>query len=176
MKMTANGSSKIKILTKTSTLWLMFTATLLITFMFPMLANQLGLTLIDAIASPDQVRKILSDMTADQRSAHAWITGTLDVAYPLAYGFLFAGVALQFFPKAGPYLAILALLAIPVDLIEGVIQILALTETADLLVLKTFVTPLKMALFLGGLLIALAGWAKWVYLRFNTGKEHESDA
>jgi len=46
---------------------------------------------------------------------------TLDVIYPLAYGSLFAGVALRFFSQYGVYLALPALLAIPVELIEGVI-------------------------------------------------------
>ena len=152
-------------LRETGTLWFAFAATLLITFSFPALSNYFELIFIDAVSSPQQARAIVSEMTAEQRAAHAWITGTVDAAYPLAYGCLFAGVALRFFPVAGIYLALLPLAAIPVDLLEGVIQILALTATADVLGLKAVVTPLKFALFLCGFVTALAGWSKWVYLR-----------
>ena len=143
----------------------MFAVTILITLSFPVVVRFWDLTLIDAVSSPDHVREILAGMTAEQKGAHAWITGTLDVAYPFAYGGLFAGVALRFFPRYGYYLSIPALLAIPVDLTEGVVQILALTETTDWLSIKAFVTPIKMILFLTAVVIALAGWIKWLYFR-----------
>jgi uncharacterized membrane protein len=73
------------------------------------------------------------------------------------YGGLFAGAALRFFSVAGRWLALAGLLAIPVDLLEGVIQVLALTDTADLVDLKAWVTPLKSALFCVGLLVAVVG-------------------
>ncbi|MBE9103007.1 hypothetical protein IQ267_26535 [filamentous cyanobacterium LEGE 07170] len=53
------------------------------------------------------------------------------------------------------------------DLIEGVIQVLALTEMADMLELKAYITPLKSGLFITGLIITLAGWAKWLFLRLK---------
>jgi len=104
-------------------------------------------------------------MSAEQRTPHAWATSTLDVAFPISAGLLFAGVALRFFPKYGIYLALPGFLAIPTDLFEGVIQILALTNTADLLDLKAIVTPLKAVLLLTGLVIAIIGWSRWVFSR-----------
>ena len=106
-------------------------------------------------------------MSAEQRVSHAWATSTLDVAFPISAGLLFAGVALHFFPKYGIYLAIPGFLAIPTDLFEGVIQILALTNNADLLDLKAVVTPLKAGLLLTGLAIAIAGWSRWLITKFR---------
>jgi hypothetical protein len=101
--------------------------------------------------------------------AHAWVTGTLDVAYPLAYGLFFAGSTLAFFPRAGLYLAWLPLLAIPVDLTEGVVQVLALLNINDWLASKAFITPLKTLLFLCGLATTIAGWLSWGYRRLRGG-------
>lgn len=152
-------------LAKPATLWLLFGATVLITLAFPPLAASWDLTLLDGVASPDRVRELIAGMTPEQRTAHAWITGTLDVAYPLAYGSFFAGMALRLFPKAGSVLAVLVALAIPVDLFEGLVQILALVGQADWVGAKAVVTPLKVGLFLGGIAVTLAGLARWAYRR-----------
>ncbi|NRB38914.1 MAG: hypothetical protein HRU20_10680 [Pseudomonadales bacterium] len=151
------------------------TATVILTLVFPALAFLLDLTFIDTISDADQVREIIAAMTTPQRTAHAWITGTIDVLYPLAYGLLFAGAAIKYFPRLGCYLALPALLAIPVDLIEGLIQVLALTATTDWLSVKAIITPLKTTLFLTGLFIALAGLMQASYLRFGK-KSHCSEA
>ena len=158
-------------LTKTPTLWVLFVATLLVTLSFPLAASIWNLTFIDAVASPADVEALIAQMDDDQKTAHAWVTATLDVLYPLVYGALFAGTAWRFFP-AWPWLAAPGLLAVPVDLVEGVVQVLALTDTADLIVLKAWVTPLKTALFLIALAIAAAGWATWLISRFrNNARE-----
>ena len=115
------------------------------------------MTLLDGIASPSKARDILDLMTQNQKVLHIWITATLDVAYPLSYGSLFAGSALRFFPEYGIYLALPALLAIIADLTEGFIQILALTNTSDLLALKEYVTPFKYGMAILGLIIAVFG-------------------
>jgi len=158
-------NSLFALITTTRNLWLLFVATVLITFGFPVVTNIWGITLIDGISSPDEVRAVIAQMTDQQRLVHAWTTATLDVAYPLAYGMLFAGAALRFFPKYGFYLAILPFTAIPVDLFEGVVQILALTGNADYLDLKAVVTPLKSGLFLFGLLVSVIAWLRWGYFR-----------
>ncbi|NRB40842.1 MAG: hypothetical protein HRU20_20620 [Pseudomonadales bacterium] len=144
-----------------------FTATVILTLVFFALTFLLDLTFIDPISDPDSVREIIAAMTAEQRTAHAWITATVDILYPLAYGLLFAGAAIKYFSRAGFYLALPALLAIPADLIEGLIQILALTAMADWLWLKAIVTPIKTTLFLTGFFIAIAGFMHSVYLHFS---------
>ena len=155
------------VLTRTSTLWWLFAATVVITELFPILAGVFDLTLIDGISSPEAARQVIAAFSADQRVAHAWITATLDVVYPLAYGLFFAASTVRFFPSAGRYLAWLPLLAIPVDLLEGMVQVLALTGVVDWLAIKAFVTPLKTLLFFSGLVTTVAGWLKWGYLRIT---------
>lgn len=154
-------------LTKTSTLWILFVSTLLLFFTFRIVSSVWGFTFIDSISSPEQLRSLIAGMTAEQRISHAWATCTLDVAFPISAGLLFAGSALRFFPKYGIYLALPGFLAIPTDLFEGVIQVLALTNTADLLDLKAIVTPVKAGLLLSGLAITVAGWGSWLFTKFR---------
>lgn len=157
-------------LIKTNTLWILFIATLLLFFTFRIVASHWGFTFIDSISSPTELRNIIYEMSAEQKISHAWATSTLDVAFPIAAGLLFAGVALRFFPKYGIYLALPGFLAIPTDLFEGVIQILALTDTIDLLNLKAIVTPVKAILLLSGLAIAVIAWARWLFNKLQTKK------
>ena len=148
-------------LSESKILWLSFTATLLITLAFQAITLQLGLVLLDGISDPSEARAAISSMTVYQRHFHIWITATLDVAYPAAYGALFIGSAYRFFPSKGLLLSLPALLCIPVDLGEGAVQVLALMGALDLINLKAFLTPLKLLLFVSGFLITIAGWIKW---------------
>ncbi|MEL8055552.1 MAG: hypothetical protein AAGK66_05320, partial [Pseudomonadota bacterium] len=100
-----------------------------------------------------------------QRSAHAWMTATLDVAYPLTYGALFAGLTLR---ALKPVFAIPAIAVIPTDLVEGFVQVLALNGNYELLWLKAFVTPAKLILFGAAIVIALVAlWMGWRQRRSN---------
>ncbi len=159
-------------LTKTNTLWILFVTTLLLFFTFRIVASQWDFKFIDSISSPEELRNIIAAMSAEQKISHAWATSSLDVAFPISAGLLFAGSALCFFPKYGIYLAMPGFLAIPTDLFEGVIQILALTNTADLLDLKAIVTPLKACLLLSGLAIAAIGWASGLFSKLRAKKDH----
>jgi len=158
-------------LTKTNTLWVLFISTLLLFFTFRIVASHWGFTFIDSISSPEELRSLMASMSVEQKYSHAWATCTLDVLFPISAGLLFAGVALRFFSKYGFYLALPGFLAIPTDLFEGVIQVLALTDTADLLDLKAIVTPLKAGLLLSGLSIAIVAWASWLFSKFRTNTE-----
>ena len=135
-------------LAETRSLWIAFVATILITIAFPVTASIWGLSFIDALSDPTEVRQAIAGMTPDQRIVHAWITATLDVAYPLAYGALFVGSAYAFYARVGRFIAIPLLVVVPVDLLEGVVQVLALTDTADWIDAKAILTPLKTVLFL----------------------------
>ena len=143
-------------------------ATVCLAMAFPVVSSAWELTLVDAIADPAQVRESMAAMTPDQRTAHAWITATLDVAYPLAYGALFAGSACAFFPRVGRYLAMLLIVVIPVDLLEGIVQLLALVDSVDLLEAKALLTPLKFGLAFLGLAITLLGWVSWLTGRLRS--------
>jgi hypothetical protein len=134
-------------------------ATLVLTALFPVIAGHFGLTLLDAVADPTEARALVEGLTKEQRQAHAWITGTLDVAYPLAYGALFFGATLRFFPRKGALLAIPILIGVPADFLEGLVQILALTGQVDWLAAKAVLTPVKGGAFVYGAVMALLGVA-----------------
>jgi hypothetical protein len=157
-------------LTKTSTLWVLFVSTLILFFGFRIVSSIWGFTFIDSVSSPEELRTILSGMSEAQKVSHAWATCSLDVAFPISAGLLFAATAFRFFPKYGIYLALPGLLAIPTDLFEGVIQVLALTDTMDLLGLKAIVTPVKAVFLLSGLAITIIAWVKWVFNKILSKK------
>ncbi len=139
-------------------LWVALFVTIILSVTFPVVELLFQIPLIDAIVEPDLVRQIIAEMTPHQRARHAWITATLDVVYPLAYGSLFVGSALALYERFGGYLAAVLFFVIPVDLLEGVVQVLALSGQADLIDAKAFLTPLKFALFLTGLTLTIVGW------------------
>ena len=85
----------------------------------------------------------------------------MDVAYPLAYGALFMVSAYAFYERLGRYIAIVLLVVVPTELLEGVIQVLALTNSADFVEAKAVLTPLKTGLFLLGIVTTLCGWPIW---------------
>jgi hypothetical protein len=134
-------------------------ATLVLTALFPVVAGHFGLTLLDAVADPTEARALIEGLNSEQRQAHAWITGTLDVAYPLAYGALFLGATLRFFPRKGALLAIPILIGVPADFLEGLVQLLALTGQVDWLAAKALLTPVKGGAFVYGAVMALLGVA-----------------
>ena len=146
-------------LSKTKTLWITFILTLVLTacFGFVMHIRQFGI--IDEVFVEDDIRVHISAMSQTQRTVHAWMTGTLDVAYPFAYGGFFIGIAIRYFSKYGIYLAVPSLLCIIADLSEGVAQIMLLMGHEASMGVKLIATPIKFSLFITGALIALTGLA-----------------
>ncbi|MEP6342880.1 MAG: hypothetical protein ABJ275_06145 [Maricaulaceae bacterium] len=113
--------------------------------------------IIDEMSDPTLIKAHIEAMSEGQRAVHAVMTGTLDVAYPLTYGALFAGVALKVFR---PTFTVPSLLVVPVDLTEGVVQVMALNGDMSGLWLKSYVTPLKLILFVGAIVIAILALIK----------------
>ncbi len=132
-----------------------FASTLVMTVLFGVVMLVWDFELIDEMYRADVIAAHVRAMSAEQRTVHAWMTATLDVAYPLAYGAFFLGAALRFFDHR--WLALPALLVVPVDLAEGVTQVLLLNGNMNVLGLKTILTPLKFAFYLPALAIALVG-------------------
>ena len=147
-------------LTKSSTLWILFMLFVLETIAFGVIMYIWDFHVIDEMSNPDAIRQHIEEMSTLQRQVHAWTTATLDVAYPLTYGPLFAGLALR---SLRPLYALPAVTVIPVDLIEGAVQVLALTGTQDLIWLKAYVTPTKLVLFIAAM--AIAGIALFLHIR-----------
>ena len=150
-----------------TTLWTTFVLTILMTFAFQYLGAVWSLAFLDGMSDPGTVRQAIADMSAEQRVAHAWITGTLDVAYPLTYAALFAGSVYCFFPAWGARVAPVFGALIVIDLVEGLVQILALTTAVDWIGAKALLTPVKTWLFLGGALLTVAGWLAWLIRRLR---------
>lgn len=144
-------------LTNTKTLWALFWATLALTATFGVIMQVWQFELIDEMSDPAQIRTHVAEFNDAQKTAHIWMTATIDVAYPLAYGSFFMGMALRFFDRFGFWLALPSLLVIPVDLAEGYVQVMFLSGDDSLLHLKTILTPLKLGLFIPGSIIALIG-------------------
>lgn len=144
-------------LTKTTTLWITFLAAMLMTLAFGLVMQIWQFTIIDEMYVPEQISAHVGAMTPEQRTVHIWMTATLDVAYPFVYGSFFIGVALRFFDKFGPWLAVPSIAVIPIDLTEGLVQILILNGNEHVIWLKAIVTPVKLGLFFVGLGIAVTG-------------------
>ena len=154
-------------LSNTRTLWLSFGVTIALLIAIRVAAQIWNLTLLDEICDPSKARIAISSMSPDQNITHAWITATLDVAFPIAYGALFIGSGFKFYGKWGWLVALPVFVLVPTDLIEGVVQVLALTNVADWLEAKAFLTPLKFALSLLGALTTVVGWIIWLIVRIR---------
>lgn len=142
-------------LIKSSTLWLLTLATVLLVVGFQAWSPLAGGVLLDTLWTLEGSRDLLAALTPTEKQIHIWITLLLDVPFPLVYGGLLAGLALRFGGTYGAYLALPALLAIPVDLMENAIQVLALAGYEGGLHLKALLTPLKFLLVYGAILIAI---------------------
>lgn len=144
-------------LAQTKTLWMTFWLTVILTAAFGvvMYIGQFGI--IDEMYIAEDIRAHIDAMTPRQRIIHAWMTGTLDVAYPLAYGAFFIGIAIKYFRRFGLWLALPSILVIPTDLIEGFAQIMLLTGQESFMGLKVMATPAKLIFFLLGLCITIMG-------------------
>ena len=148
---------RLTLLTNKNTLWLLFLVTLIITLSFTVVMQVWGFMLIDEMFNVEQISEHIAALSDKQKQVHIWTTATLDVLYPLAYGSLFAGIALKAFGRAGIYLALPSLLCIPVDLSEGYTQVMLLSGNDGFMGLKTIVTPIKFVLFFTGVVIAVVG-------------------
>lgn len=145
------------ILIKTPVILLLLLAMVLVGMAFGPVQAALDGPLLDMIGSGEAARARLAEMGAPERRIHFWTTVALDTLYPLAYGGFLAGLAGRFAPLRWRGLVMLpAALTILVDLMENTVQALALAGVADLLALKTILTPVKFGLFGVAALLALA--------------------
>ena len=62
---------------------------------FLFVGNKFEINYLDQEYLDQRVLFILENMSALQASIHVWVTMTLDVIFPLAYGFLFFGILLN---------------------------------------------------------------------------------
>lgn len=147
----------IEKLSRASVLWGLLIITIGLTLGFVVVSSVFGFSFIDHLWTPGKVLDAIGTMSVTQKIAHGLATATLDVAYPIAYGSLLAGLTFRYFNKIGGLLVWPALLVIPTDLAEGGVQILLLFGQTGLVGWKALLTKIKYGLFLAALLIALGG-------------------
>jgi len=163
-------------LQRRKTLWINFWATFIMTLIFGLIMQIWGFEIIDEMYDAATIIAHIDAMTPTQRTVHSWMTATLDVAYPLSYGALFIGMALRFFGKVGVWIALPSMLVIPVDLTEGVIQVFLLNGYSDIAYLKEIVTPLKLILFVWGLVVALIALGVGIYGKYRKSNKVNAQA
>lgn len=150
-------------------LWAYFVLTLGLSVGFLIVMAVWNFTVIDEIFQRKLIMEHVEAMTTKQRHVHIVTTATLDVLYPFAYGGLLAGLTWHAFP-AGRWLAWPILVCIPVDLIEGVAQILILSGHMDWVGVKVIVTPIKLGLFGLGCLIGIVALIISLYRKWRPGQ------
>ena len=118
---------------------------------FLFIGNRFEINYLDQEYLDQRIIFILKNMTVLQVSIHLWVTMTLDVIFPIAYGFLFFGILLKNLEGQWRFLAVLPLILITADLTEGIFQIQLLkAETTEMMkvIYKNKITLIKYFLFL----------------------------
>lgn len=158
--------SMIRFLSKTPVLLTLFGLTVAITISFEAVRASAGSPLLDLLMTGTEAQARLAAMSAEAKQAHFWGTVLNDTAYPIAYGGLFAGLALRFGAPKLIY-ALPAISSAVVDLCENTVQALALSGTIDWLAAKSVLTPLKSVLVAAaaGLALILMARALWRKLK-----------
>lgn len=124
-------------------IWHLFFATVLMALLAKAFTYYHELALLDVIADATVARDLLANMTQAQKHAHLLFTASIDVIYPLVASAYFIAVLMRAFVRYWPYLILPVLVALLLDLAEGVIQVLVLSGTADYLAFKAWTTPIK---------------------------------
>ena len=132
--------------------------------MLQWLPDRFELVLLDNLWQPERVRAAIADMDATQRAAHIWLTSSVDVVFPIAFGLFVLGSGLRLQPARRKPITALVMLLIGFDLLEGTVQILALTSQVDWLASKQIITPVKLGCYLAGLVLVVLGWLRWLVL------------
>lgn len=117
--------------------------------------HSLGFATLDSTASPVLARQEISLMTHNQRIVHLVLTAIVDSLFALAYGFLFLGMAARFWGRLAFTLTVLIAVLVATDFLENAVQIIGLLGWSNLLVAKSFLTPLKFILFFAGWLMVI---------------------
>ena len=99
-------------------LWAAFVVFAALSVVFAVVMRAYGFAIIDEMWQPADILAHVGAMSPAQRTAHAWLTATADVAYPFAYTAWLGGLAVAAFPDKR-WLALPILLCVPVDLTEG---------------------------------------------------------
>jgi len=157
----------LSFLERTWVLVVLFLAMMLVGYSFSFVQEAIGGQLLDMISSSGEVLARLREMTPEQKQIHLWATLTLDTAYPLAYGGLFAGLVWRFAGSFRRWFIVPVLAVIATDLSENAIQVMALAGDEALIGLKDIFTPAKFGLFLLSLIAVIGSFVVAGVRRFQ---------
>ena len=90
---------------------------------------------------------------------HLYLSGGVDMLYPLAYGLFVGGLCFRYGAPRGLLFALPIFGAAVFDIAENSVQILAMTGDPGVLALKTVLTPAKFVLAGIGSVISIWLWA-----------------
>lgn len=148
-------------------LWFSFATYMILTLSFGVVMHVWEFLIIDEMFDPAQIRVHIARLSQEQRTVHVALTATADVAYPFAYAAFQAGMAYRYLGRWGRWVGLLSIFCVPVDLLEGFAQVMLLQGNEAFLALKSTVTPVKLALYIPGLMGALIAIGIAARQRFN---------
>lgn len=144
----------IGVLSRPRVLVALLIAMIAIALAFGHVNGAIGGPLLDMISGAEANRARLAGMDAGQRSAHLWVTLTLDMAYPLVYAPFFGAFAARFAGRFALAAALPAIALLAVDVTENMVIVAMLLGNETLFEIKSLATLLKWWLF--GLTLAVA--------------------
>ena len=139
-----------------------------LSYSFIAVSRKYGFVFIDSLWAGNEVLNAVLQMTPEQKHIHKLATMTLDVAFPIAYSALFTGMTLRYFAGSSymEFLLLPAILVLPIDLIEGAVQLLILNgQWNPMLAWKYVLTLGKFILFFLAMGIALVGLVRAILER-----------
>ena len=149
-------------ITKWQIISALFIITALLLAGFILCSPLVGGTYLDTVSDADKVNTILSQMSGEEKKMHIIITIVLDMLFPFMYGGLFIALTIKYLGKISAWLSLPAILVIPLDLVENLIQICTLSGRIDLITSKSILTHAKVLLF------KIAGIVALIALGFAT--------
>lgn len=128
---------------------------------FQFMRPSVGGQYLDTIMSPQALAMALSEMSGEQRAAHAQVTAWLDTLFPIAYVLLGSALLLRFARGGLRTTGLFLLIATAgLDLSENRMELILLDGGQVSLTIKTLITRVKfacLALAAACLLVSLAG-------------------
>jgi len=104
--------------------------------------------ILDTLLTGNDARSRLAEMTVSEINRHLIGTLTIDMLFPVAYGIFFAGLLFRLVSSWRISLEILPLIGALFDIMENMVQAIAMVGVVDLLNAKIFLTVPKFVFFI----------------------------
>lgn len=152
-------------LTKNNTIITLFILFIAFSIGFLLWIPYVGGSILDELYRRDDILQLLGTMSEEQKHSHFLMTIILDTPYPFIASFLTIGVTLKFSRNNLPFLLLPAVLLIPIDLMENMIQLQMLSGNMEFISHKYWLTPLKLWVFFLAFIIAANVWWRRVRVK-----------